>query len=28
MTVPAAEIRKIKPVMTLVGGRVVFDAKP
>jgi predicted amidohydrolase YtcJ len=28
MTVPAAEIRKIEPTMTLVGGRVVFEAKP
>jgi predicted amidohydrolase YtcJ len=26
MTVPAAEIRRIKPTMTMVGGRVVFDA--
>lgn len=26
MTVPAAEIRKIKPTMTMVGGRVVFQA--
>jgi hypothetical protein len=28
MTVPAAEIRRIKPTMTLVGGRVVFEAMP
>jgi uncharacterized RDD family membrane protein YckC len=28
MTVPSAEIRRIKPTMTMVGGRVVFeDAK-
>ena len=26
MTVPAAEIKRIKPTMTMVGGRVVFDA--
>src|SRR6185436_13872282 len=26
MTVPAAEIKTIKPTMTMVGGRVVFDA--
>ena len=26
MTVPAAEIRRIKPTMTMVGGRVVFEA--
>ncbi len=26
MTVPAAEIRRIKPTLTMVGGRVVFDA--
>ncbi len=26
MTVPAAEIKHIKPTMTLVGGRVVFQA--
>jgi predicted amidohydrolase YtcJ len=25
MTVPAAEIRRIKPTMTMVGGRVVFE---
>ena len=24
MTVPAAEIKRIKPTMTMVGGRVVF----
>jgi predicted amidohydrolase YtcJ len=28
MTVPAAEIRRIKPTMTMVGGRVVFEAVP
>ena len=27
MTVPAAEIRKIRPTMTMVGGRVVFEKK-
>jgi len=26
MSVPAAEIRRIKPTMTMVGGRVVFEA--
>jgi len=26
MTVPVAEIRRIKPTMTMVGGRVVFEA--
>jgi len=26
MTVPAAEIKKIKPTMTMVGGQIVFDA--
>ena len=25
MTVPAADIRRIKPTMTMVGGRVVFE---
>jgi hypothetical protein len=25
MTVPATEIRRIKPTMTMVGGRVVFE---
>ena len=28
MTVPAAEIRRIKPTLTMVGGRVVFKAAP
>jgi predicted amidohydrolase YtcJ len=28
MTVPAAEIRRIKPRMTMVGGRVVFEGAP
>ena len=28
MTVPAAEIRRIKPTMTMVGGRVVFESTP
>ena len=28
MTVPAAEIRRIKPRMTMVGGRVVFEGTP
>ena len=27
MTVPAAEIRRIKPTMTMVGGRVVFEGR-
>ena len=26
MTVPADQIKDIRPVMTMVGGRVVFDA--
>ena len=26
LTVPADQIKDIKPVMTIVGGRVVFDA--
>ena len=26
MTVPASEIKRIKPTMTMVGGRVVFEA--
>ena len=26
LTVPADQIRKIKPVMTMVGGRIVYDA--
>ena len=26
LTVPAGEIRRIKSVMTIVGGRVVYDA--
>jgi predicted amidohydrolase YtcJ len=26
MTVPVAEIRRIKPTMTMVGGKVVFEA--
>jgi predicted amidohydrolase YtcJ len=25
MTVPAAEIKHIRPTMTMVGGRVVFE---
>jgi predicted amidohydrolase YtcJ len=28
MTVPAAEIKRIKPTLTMVGGRVVFSAAP
>jgi predicted amidohydrolase YtcJ len=28
MTVPAAEIRRIQPTLTMVGGRVVFEATP
>jgi predicted amidohydrolase YtcJ len=27
MTVPAAEIKRIQPTMTMVGGRVVFEAR-
>ena len=27
MTVPAADIRRIKPTMTMVGGRVVFERR-
>ena len=26
LTVPADEIRNLTPVLTMVGGRVVFDA--
>jgi predicted amidohydrolase YtcJ len=26
LTVPADEIKDIKPVMTMVGGKVVYDA--
>src|SRR5262249_32321401 len=28
MTVPAAEIQQIRPTLTMVGGRVVYSAKP
>jgi hypothetical protein len=28
LTVPADQIKNIKPVMTIVGGRVVYDAAP
>lgn len=28
MTVPVAEIRRIKPTLTMVGGRVVFETAP
>jgi predicted amidohydrolase YtcJ len=28
MTVPAAEIKRIKPTLTMVGGRVVFSGAP
>ena len=28
LTVPADEIRNIKPVMTMVGGRIVYDEGP
>jgi len=27
MTVPAAEIKHIRPTLTMVGGRVVFGAE-
>jgi predicted amidohydrolase YtcJ len=27
LTVPAAQIRSIRPTMTMVGGRVVFFAQ-
>jgi hypothetical protein len=27
MTVPAAEIKRLKPTLTMVGGRVVFEAR-
>ena len=26
LTIPADQIKDIKPVMTILGGRVVFDA--
>jgi predicted amidohydrolase YtcJ len=28
LTVPADEIKDIKPLMTMVGGKVVYDAIP
>jgi hypothetical protein len=28
MTIPADDIFNIEPVMTIVGGRVVFEATP
>jgi predicted amidohydrolase YtcJ len=28
LTVPAGEIKDIKPVITMVGGKVVYDAAP
>jgi predicted amidohydrolase YtcJ len=28
LTVPADQIKDIKPVMTMVGGRIVYDAQP
>lgn len=27
LTVPASEIKDIKPVLTMVGGKVVYEAK-
>ena len=27
LTIPADQIKDIKPVMTMVGGRVVYDAE-
>jgi predicted amidohydrolase YtcJ len=27
-TIPAEQIKDIKPTMTIVGGRIVFDAAP
>jgi len=26
LTIPADQIRNIKPVLTMVGGRIVYDA--
>jgi predicted amidohydrolase YtcJ len=28
LTIPADEIKNIKPVMTIVGGRIVYEASP
>jgi predicted amidohydrolase YtcJ len=28
LTVPADEIKEIKPLLTMVGGKVVYEAKP
>jgi predicted amidohydrolase YtcJ len=28
LTIPAEQIKDIKPTMTIVGGRIVFDAAP
>ena len=28
MTIPVDDIRKIQPVMTMMGGRVVYAEKP
>jgi hypothetical protein len=28
LTVPAEQIKDVKPVMTMIGGRVVYDANP
>jgi predicted amidohydrolase YtcJ len=28
LTVPAEQIKDIQPVMTMIGGRIVYDAAP
>ena len=28
MTIPVDDIRKIRPVMTMTGGRIVYESKP
>ena len=28
LTIPADQIKDIKPLMTMVGGRVVYEAAP
>jgi predicted amidohydrolase YtcJ len=28
LTVPAGEIKDIRPLLTVVGGKVVYDARP
>jgi len=28
LTIPADQIKDIAPVMTMIGGRIVYEAKP